>query len=121
MKSPIYYGASVEKKDGVIKSFNENSLIIGTFLDCATLEDEMVKYPLESIVESLTQLFGNEADAKNVLITLYELSVDVVENKIDLNLLLPAIHTISALPYFTEKIKELETTVENLQYALANK
>ena len=118
-QSPIYYGASVEKKNGVIESFN--ALPIQEMFNATTLEGEMEEYPLEAIVESLTQLFGNEADAKNLLNTLFALSIELYRNDIDTNILIPIIHVVSVLPYFTEKIKALETTVDNLQYALANK
>ena len=118
-KSPIYYGESVEKKDGVLESFN--SLPIQEMFNATTLEGEMEEYPLEAIVESLTQLFGNEADAKNLLNTVFALSLELYNKDIDTNLLLPLIHVVSVLPYFSEKIKALETTIENLQYALLNK
>lgn len=119
MKSPIYYGASVEKKDGVLESFN--TLPIQEMFDATTLEGEMEEYPLDSIIESLTCLFGNELDAKNLLNTVFALSLEIYNKDINTSLLLPLIHVVSVLPYFTEKIKALETTIENLQYALLNK
>lgn len=121
MKSPIYYGESVERNDGVLEAFDSISFLIQGMFEYATLEGEMEEYPLDSIVESLTYIFGNEQDAKNLLNTTVQLAMEIHSSNIETNLLLPLIHVVSVLPYFTEKIKALETTVENLQYALVNK
>lgn len=120
-KSPIYYGDSVKKNDGVFASFDALSILIQGMFKETTLKGEMEEYPLDSIVESLTYLFGNEQDAKNLLNTTLQLTMEACNNDIEINLLIPLIHVVSVLPYFTDKIKALEATVENLQYALLNK
>lgn len=120
-KSPIYYGEGVERNDGVLEAFDSISFLIQGMFESAILEGEMEEYPLDSIVESLTCLFGNEQDAKNLLNTMIQLTMEIHSSDIDTNLLLPLIHVVSVLPYFTEKIRALEATVENLQYALLNK
>lgn len=121
MKSPIYYGESVKRNDGVIESFDALSIPIRELFESATMKGQMEEYSLDSIIKSLTCFFGNEQDAKNLLNATFQLAIEAYSNDMDSNLLLPLIHVVSVLPYFTEKIRALETTIENLQYALLKK